>query len=216
MRIPAFAVISMKTLKLTVFFACLAPLGWLIWAIFTGNLSANPLDDITDTTGRWTLRFLLITLAISPLRQLTGWNSAIRLRRMLGLYAFFYGSLHFITYLWFDMFFDFAEVLKDIPQRPFITAGFIGFILMAPLAATSTKKWISRLGGRRWQLLHRLVYVSAIAGVIHYLWLVKLDIRYPVRYAIVLGLLLGFRLLVFVRGRLAVQPKLAGARAPRL
>jgi len=184
----------MKFLKTAVFLLCLAPFGWLIWAIFTGSLSANPLDDITDVTGRWTLRFLLITLAVSPLRQLTRRHALIRFRRMLGLFAFFYGFLHFVTYIVFNHFFDFDGIVIDVAKRPYITVGFTGFVLMIPLAVTSTKKWIVRLGGRRWQLLHRAIYVSALAGVVHYLWLVKLDTRYPVRYALVLSALLGFRL----------------------
>jgi sulfoxide reductase heme-binding subunit YedZ len=187
------------------FLGGLTPLLALIWWAESGQLSANPLDDITDQTGTWTLRFLMITLAITPLRRLTGWNSLIRFRRMSGLFAFSYGFLHFITYVWLDKFFDFAAIVMDIPQRPFITAGFTGLVLMLPLAITSTKKWIRRLGGKRWQMLHRLVYVTATAGVIHYLWLVKADTHRPVRYGILLAVLLGFR------AWNALQPRLAAS-----
>ncbi len=182
---------------------CLGPLAWLIWAAFTDNLSANPIDDITDTTGRWTLRFLLITLSITPLRKITGWTSLIRFRRMLGLFAFFHSILHFTTWILLDKFFDIDEMVKDVALRPFITAGFTAFVLMIPLAVTSTKKWISRLGGRRWQALHRLIYVSAIGGVLHYTWLVKLDWTYPFQYAAVLAVLLGYRIWTAFQSRLA-------------
>ena len=191
----------MKVLKPVAFLLCLGPVSWLIWAIFNDALSANPIDDITDLTGRWTLRFLLITLSVSPIRHLTGWNRAIRFRLMFGLFAFFYGLLHFTTYLALDRGFRFSEIGTDIGKRPYITVGFTGFVLMLPLAMTSTKKWIGRLGGRRWQLLHRAIYVSAIAGVIHYLWLVKLDIKYPIRYGVLLSVLLGFRLWDAIRRR---------------
>jgi sulfoxide reductase heme-binding subunit YedZ len=132
------------------------------------------------------LRILLTTLCITPLRKLTGWNNVIKYRRMLGLFAFFYGFLHFLTYAWLDQFFSVSDMLRDVYKRPFISAGFTGFIVMAPLAITSTTKWIVRLGGRRWQLLHRLTYVAGIAGVVHYLWLVKSDIERPVLYGALL------------------------------
>lgn len=180
---------------------CLGPLAWLIWAAFTDNLSANPIDEITDTTGRWTLRFLLITLSLTPLRKITGWTGFIRFRRMLGLFAFFHSVLHFTTWIWLDKFFDTNEMIKDVALRPFITAGFTAFVLMIPLAVTSTRKWISWLGGRRWQALHRLTYVSASAGVLHYIWLVKLDWRYPAQYAAVLAILLGYRLWYWFQSR---------------
>jgi len=179
--------------KPVVFLLCLAPIALLLWWLQTQQLSANPLDDITDQTGTWTLRFLLITLSISPIRRITGWNSVIRFRRMLGLFAFFYGLLHFTTYVWFVQFFDFNAILEDIPKRPFITAGFTALVLMFPLALTSTKKWILRLGGKRWQFLHRLIYLSAVAGVVHYLWLVKRDTDNPLVYGLILIVLLGFR-----------------------
>jgi methionine sulfoxide reductase heme-binding subunit len=181
-------------LKPVVFLACLGPMALLIWNAFNGGLSPNPIDDITDTTGDWTLRFLMITLSITPLRRITGWQSLIRFRRMLGLFAFFHGFLHFTTYVFLDHYFDFRTMVEDVIKRPYITVGFTGFVLMIPLAITSTKKWIGRLGGKRWQRIHRLIYVSATAGVIHYLWLVKLDIRRPLAYGAVLAGLLAFRL----------------------
>ena len=180
-------------LKPVVFLTCLGPLSWLIWLALTDGLSPNPIDDITDTTGRWTLRFLLITLSITPARRITGWNNFIRFRRMLGLFAFFYSFLHFTTWFVLDQFFAFADMVNDVIARPFITVGFTAFVLMIPLAITSTKKWITRLGGKRWQLLHRLIYVSAVAGVIHYLWVVKLDTQGPLVYGAILAVLLAFR-----------------------
>ena len=157
------------------------------------GLGANPIERITHSTGDWTLRFLLITLAITPVRKLLGIPWLIRFRRMFGLFAFFYGCLHFLTYIWLDKFFNLHEILADVAKRKFITIGFTAFVLLIPLALTSTTGWIRRLGGKRWQTLHRLIYVSAIAGVIHYLWLVKADIRKPVQYGILLGLLLFYR-----------------------
>jgi sulfoxide reductase heme-binding subunit YedZ len=195
-------------LKPLAFLAALGPAAWLVWAALTDHLSANPLSDITNETGIWTLRFLCITLAITPLRRLTGWNAAIKFRRMVGLFAFFYGTLHFLTYVIVDRFagLDFpngivslttvrnlaASIGADIYKRPFITIGFAALSLMVPLAATSTAGMIRRLG-RKWQTLHRLVYASATLGVIHYWWLVKADIRSPVMYAFIVGLLLLFR-----------------------
>ncbi len=183
----------MRGLKPVVFAACLVPLGLLLWRGFTGDLTANPIEYITHRTGDWTLRLLLITLAITPLRRLTGWNAVIGVRRMLGLFAFFYGSLHFLTYVVLDHFFALESILEDLTDRRFVTAGFTGFVLMIPLALTSTQAMVRRLGGRRWRALHRLVYASACAGVIHYLWLVKADLRPPLLYAAALALLLGFR-----------------------
>ena len=156
-----------RWLKVAAFGLCLVPLASEIWLAFHDGLGANPLEHITHMTGDWTIRFLVITLCVSPLRKLLHWPSLIRFRRMLGLFAFFYGILHFATYLWFDKAFEWPEIVKDIGKRPFITAGFFGLVCMLPLALTSTAGWIRRLGGKRWQLLHRLVYVSAIAGVVH-------------------------------------------------
>ena len=182
-----------RSLKPLVFALSLGPLAWLLWTGATGGLGANPIDKITDETGTWTLRFLLATLAVTPLRRLTGWNRLVSLRRMLGLFAFFYGTLHFLTWVVLDQFFAFDLMLKDVAKRPFITAGFTALMLMVPLALTSTAASIRRMGGRRWQMLHRLAYVSATAGVVHYWWLVKADITRPRRYAVALGVLLGVR-----------------------
>jgi sulfoxide reductase heme-binding subunit YedZ len=179
--------------KAPLFLLALGPLAWLTWGVFTDNLGANPIDVVTDETGTWTLRFLVLTLLITPLRRWFGWNGLVRFRRMLGLFAFFYGCLHFLTYIWLDQFFAFDEIVKDVIKRPFITAGFTAFLLMWPLALTSTKGWIRRLG-RRWQALHRLVYASAVLGVVHYWWLVKADISRPLRYALIVGVLLSARI----------------------
>jgi sulfoxide reductase heme-binding subunit YedZ len=184
----------MKWAKVSVFALALAPLAWLIWGAFHSELGGNPVEYITHSTGDWTLRFLLIALLITPLRKLSNQQYLLRFRRMLGLFAFFYGCLHFITYLWLDQSFDLASMTKDILKRPFITVGFIAFVAMVPLAITSTKKMIARLGGKRWQMLHRLIYVSAIAGVVHYWWLVKSDIRKPLMYGVMLAVLLALRL----------------------
>ena len=188
-----------RWMKIAVFVLCLAPLAALLWRGFHDDLGANPIEFITHSTGDWTLRFLCITLAITPLRRLLGWPEMIRFRRMLGLFAFTYGCLHFMTYLWLDKFFDFAAIIKDVWKRPFITAGFFGFVMMLPLALTSTAGWIRRLGGRRWQVLHRLVYVSATAGVVHYYWQVKSDIRLPVLYGAIVFVLLAYRAVVALR-----------------
>lgn len=185
----------MKWFKLALFPSCLLPLLLLATDAYRDNLGANPIEVITRSTGTWTLVFLLITLSVTPLRRITGFNALIRLRRMLGLFAFFYACLHFVTYFWLDQFFDWPAILKDVIKRPFITVGFSSFILLLPLAATSTTRMMQRLGGRRWLWLHRLVYVIALGGVVHYFWLVKKDITPPLMYAAVLGLLLGYRVL---------------------
>jgi sulfoxide reductase heme-binding subunit YedZ len=187
--------------KVLVFVLCLIPLSLLFWRAFNGNLTANPIEYVTRYTGTWTLRFLLITLAITPLRRFLKAPDLIRFRRMLGLYAFFYGFLHLVTYVWFDQFFDVAAIVKDVAKRPFITAGFTAFVLMLPLAVTSTAGWIRRLGGKRWQLLHRLVYFSTLAGVIHYYWLVKSDVRLPVLYGSLLAIAMLLRLPVWRASR---------------
>ena len=186
--------VSIRFAKRLVFVAAMGPLCILTWGALTGGLGANPIDVITRDTGTWTLRFLVLTLAVTPVRRVTGWNGVIGFRRMLGLFAFSYGTLHLFTYLWLDQFFDLAGILKDIVKRPFITAGTTAFVLMVPLALTSTARMIRRLGGRRWQRLHRLAYVSAIAGVVHYWWLVKADVRRPMAYAAVVIVLLVLRL----------------------
>lgn len=183
-----------QILTVGVFAACLVPLALLVRNALTNNLGANPIAEITAQTGIWTLRFLLLTLAITPLRRLMGWNRLIQWRRMLGLMAFFYGGLHFVTYIWLDQFFVLQDILIDVMERPFITVGFVSFVLLIPLAITSTTKMIRRLGGRWWQRLHRLIYVIAVGSILHYWWLVKADIREPLIYGSVLGVLLAFRL----------------------
>jgi len=183
-----------KAAKALAFFACLAPVVWLGFRTATGRLGINPVEDLELTTGIWTLRLLVLTLAITPLRRITGWNRIIQYRRMFGLFTFFYVALHFSIYVGLDEFFALGAILKDVAKRPFITMGFTAFALMIPLALTSTKGWIRRLG-KRWQLLHRLIYISAVCAAIHYLWKVKVMIGSPVYYAIVIGLLLAFRVL---------------------
>ncbi len=199
-----------RYLKPAVFLACLLPLARLGWKAFNAGLGANPIQVITFSTGTWTLVFLLVTLSITPLRKLTKQYWLIQYRRMLGLFAFFYACLHFTTYIWLDQFFDLHSVYKDVYKRPFITAGFTAFVLMIPLALTSTQ-WSIRKLGKRWQKLHRLIYLSAIAGVIHFLWAVKLDKRVPEIYAGILGALLLYRLVLWYRNRV-VTPKNAVSR----
>jgi sulfoxide reductase heme-binding subunit YedZ len=179
--------------KALIFPVCLLPLALLGLAAYHGDLGANPLEVITHTTGDWTLRFLLITLCITPLRLITKQYWLIQYRRMLGLFAFFYGALHLTTYLWFDKFFSWPAILEDIGKRKFITVGFLAFVLMIPLAGTSTKGMIRRLG-KRWSAIHRLIYVSAALGIVHYYWLVKADHRLPLFYGGLLFFLLGYRL----------------------
>lgn len=188
-------------MKPGVFVACLLPLVALAWNALTNNLGANPIEAITNQTGIWTLRFLLITLTVTPVRRLSGWNRVIQLRRMLGLFAFFYGTLHFTTYIWLDQFFIVQEMIADVLKRPFITVGFLSFALLVPLAITSTSRMIKRLGGKWWQRLHRVVYGIAIGGVVHYLWLVKADIRPPLTYGGLLAVLLGYRVWAWYRYR---------------
>ena len=188
----------LRYFKPVIFLACLAPVGRLLWRGFHAQLGANPIETITHGTGDWTLTFLLITLSVTPLRKLTRQYWLIGLRRIFGLFAFFYGTLHLMTYVWLDKFFDVHEMLHDIVKRRFITAGMTAFALMIPLALTSTKWSIRKLGGKRWQALHRLIYFSAAAGVIHYIWLVKADLKKPLEYAAVLGGLLVYRLVAWI------------------
>ena len=179
--------------KPLVFCVSLLPLAWLCWLAWQDRLGANPVETLSHRTGDWSLRFLLLTLAVTPLRRLTGWNGPIRFRRMLGLFAFFYVCLHFGVYLIFDQFFDWAGIVEDVAKRPYITVGFAGWLLLVPLAVTSTNGMMKRLG-RNWQRLHRSVYLIGALGVLHYLWLVKTDITEPLLYGGLLGLLLGYRL----------------------
>lgn len=206
------AFLATRTPGFLLFLLCLAPAGWLAAALLRGALGVNPIEKITHETGQWTLRLLLATLAVTPLRRTLGRPELIRFRRMLGLFAFFYATLHLFTYLWLDQFFDWPAIGRDIAKRRYITAGMLSFALMLPLALTSTRGWIARLGGRRWQRLHRLVYAAAAAGVIHFWWLVKSDIREPALYGAVLALLLLSRLL-WRRGR-AAAPAPAPAERP--
>jgi methionine sulfoxide reductase heme-binding subunit len=184
---------NVRRVKATLFVAGLYPLAFLLWLGFTGGLGADPVEFIRRSTGTWTLDFLVITLAVTPLRRATGWHWLARLRRMFGLYAFSYAVIHVVTYLWLDHLFDLAEIWRDIVKRPLIAAGFLSFVLMIPLAATSTDRMARRLGGRRWQQLHRAVYLVAIAGVIHFWWLVKLDYTRPLIYSVIIGGLLAAR-----------------------
>ncbi len=181
-------------LKISVFLLSLIPLCTLISGAYFANLGANPIEKITHNTGYWALTFLLITLTITPLRRLLSWHWLLRLRRMLGLFAFFYASLHFSTYLVLDQFFDWANIIKDIVKRPYITLGFIAFVLLIPLAITSNNRVIKLIGGKRWLVLHRLIYPIAISGVVHYAWLVKKDLTNPLTFAVLLGLLFVIRL----------------------
>jgi len=196
---------KLRFTKIVIFVAALIPLARLAWKAFHGGLGANPIEVITHSTGDWTLILILTTLAITPLRKLTKQYWLIGVRRMIGLLAFFYGCLHFTTYTWLDKFFDWHEMIKDIAKRPFITMGFTAFVLLIPLALTSTRGWIRRLG-RNWQRLHWLIYVAGIAAVIHYIWLVKADLRKPLQYALVLGVLLLYRIVVWA---LEARKKLA-------
>lgn len=193
--------LSNKWLKLPVFLLCLAPIATVAWRALHHDLTANPIEFITHATGDWTLRFLVITLAVTPLRNLLGLPELIRFRRMLGLFAFFYACLHFTTYIWLDKFFDLSEVWKDVVKRRFITVGFAAFLMLIPLAITSTAGWIRRLGGKRWQALHRLIYFSAILAVIHYYWLVKSAVLRPLTYAAIVALLLLVRIPIWLANR---------------
>ncbi|HYL11029.1 MAG TPA: protein-methionine-sulfoxide reductase heme-binding subunit MsrQ [Candidatus Acidoferrales bacterium] len=186
-------ILTSRWTKVVVCAASLAPAGRLVWKALHRGLGPNPIEYVTHETGDWILIFLTVTLAITPARKILRLPELIRFRRMVGLLAFFYAFLHFSTWIGLDKFFDLAEMLHDVRKRPFITAGFTGFVLLLPLALTSTRGWIRRLGGKRWQWLHRLIYVSATAGVVHYYWLVKSDVRKPVMYGTIIGLLLAFR-----------------------
>ena len=193
-------------IKAGLFALCLVPLARLVYGGFANSLGANPIETITRSTGWWTLFLLMTTLAVTPLRRWSGANWLLRLRRMLGLFAFFYASVHFMTFVWFDHWFDVAEILNDVVKRPFVTVGFAAYLLLLPLAATSTNRMVRRLG-RNWQRLHRLIYVIATLGVVHFWWLVKRDVTEPLLFALVLAVLLGVRL--FRRAREARPSALA-------
>jgi sulfoxide reductase heme-binding subunit YedZ len=191
-------VLSSKWTKVFAFLLCLVPLFQLLWRAYRQKLGANPIEKITHTTGDWTIWFLLITLSVTPLRKLLKQPQLARFRRMLGLFAFFYGLLHLTTWMWLDKFFDVKEMWEDVVKRRFITMGMLGLLLMVPLAITSTAGWVRRLGFVRWQRIHRLVYFSALAGVIHYYWLVKSDVRLPLLYGGILALLMTYRLVAWM------------------
>lgn len=202
---------DIKFNKALVFLNCLVPLALLGWDAYYQKLGANPLEFVTRTTGTLTLLFLLISLAVTPARKLTGAQWLIKFRRMLGLYAFFYGFLHLTTYVWFDKFFSVKAVGQDVIQRPFIAVGMFSFFLMVPLALTSTNAMVKRLGGKRWARLHKAVYISALGGVVHYWMLVKADTRKPLLFGVILALLLGYRLLA---SRQKQQPRSLGLNIP--
>lgn len=202
-------ILTSKWTKVVVFAGCLMPFGWLTWRGLHNDLTSDPVAYVTHFTGDWTLRFLVITLGITPLRQILHLPQLVRFRRMLGLFAFFYVCLHFTTWIWPDHDFAWSEMWKDVLKRPFITVGFTALVLLIPLALTSTAGWIRRLGGRRWLMLHRLIYVIAVAGVIHYYWLVKSDVRKPLFYGFLVAVLLAWRLgrwLIGRRGKARAAP----------
>lgn len=202
------AIRTAAALKALAFAAALVPLAMLGAGLvfYPDWLGANPAEFITRSTGDWTLRFLLLTLAVTPLRKITGWHALARYRRVLGLFAFFYAAVHLSSYLAFDHAFDALAIVRDIVKRPFITVGFATLVLMAPLAATSTNAMVKRLGGRRWTALHRIVYLIAPLGVLHFWWMVKRDVTEPAIYAVVLAVLLGWRL----AARASAKPQRAG------
>jgi sulfoxide reductase heme-binding subunit YedZ len=207
--------LTSKWTKVVLFLVCLVPFVSLVWRALHANLGANPVEFVQHATGDWTLRFLVFTLSITPLRRLLSVPELIRFRRMLGLFAFFYVCLHFLTYIGPDQSFNLGGMWKDVQKRRYITVGFTAFVLLIPLAFTSTAGWIRRLGGRRWQLLHRAIYVSAVCGVIHYYWLVKSDVRKPLFYGAIVAVLLAWRLGDwFLRRRREPSASAASRRVP--
>jgi len=206
---------KLRFTKIAIFLAALVPLERLVWKALHDGLGANPIEFITHSTGDWTLILVLATLSVTPLRRFTRQYWLIGVRRMIGLFAFFYGTLHFLTYIWLDKFFDIHEMWKDIAKRPFITVGFSALVLMIPLAVTSTAWSIRRLGGKNWQRLHRLIYLTGILGVVHYAWLVKADLRKPIEYGFLLSILLLYRVGAWAseRRKSTVMPAPARGRA---
>ena len=194
------------SLKRLVFVVALLPLSWLVYALLADKLGANPIEAVTRDTGLWALRFIMVTLLISPLRQMTGVNALVRFRRMLGLFAFFYACMHMLLYLGLDQFFDWQEIWLDIIKRPFITVGFVSFVLLIPLTVTSTDRMIKRLGGRRWKKLHYLIYLIVVLSCVHFYMLVKQDKTEPLIYLLIMILLLGVRVINRFRRR---QPKVS-------
>jgi len=206
--------LSSRWSKALVFALAAWPLAFIIWRTARGELTANPVEFYQHQTGDWTLRFLVFTLAVTPLRKILQLPELVRFRRMLGLFAFFYACLHFLTYLGPDQSFSLSGMLADVVKRPFITVGFLAFLLLVPLAVTSTAGWIRRLGGKRWQMLHRAVYLAAAAGVVHYYWLVKSDIRKPVFYGALVGILLAWRMWSWSSKRKAAAGQAAAEGSP--
>jgi methionine sulfoxide reductase heme-binding subunit len=205
---------TLRFTKIGIFLAALIPLERLLWRALHDGLGANPIEVITHSTGDWTLIFILTTLSITPLRQITRQYWLIGLRRMVGLFAFFYGTLHFLTYIWLDKFFDVHEISKDIVKRPFIAVGFAAFVLLIPLALTSTAWSIRWLGGRNWRRLHRLIYLTGILAVIHYTWLVKADRHKPIEYGVVLATLLSYRVVIWTYEKIYAERRPAPVRDP--
>lgn len=209
-------ILTSKWTKVVVFVVCLGPAAWLVWRGIHQDLTADPIKFITHFTGDWILRFLIITLAITPLRKILHLPQLIRFRRMFGLFAFFYAFLHFSTWIGLDQTFNLTGMWQDVMKRPFITVGFTAFVLLIPLAITSTAGWIRRLGGKRWQMLHRLIYATAVLGVIHFYWSVKSDVRKPLEYAFFVGVLLAWRLGSWLMARRkGTVPRTAARREPR-
>jgi sulfoxide reductase heme-binding subunit YedZ len=200
------AILTSKWTKVAVFLLCLIPFADLLWRFITGNLGINPVETLQHGTGDWTIRFIVFTLCITPFRRLFNLPDLIRFRRMLGLFAFFYVCMHFLTYLGPDQSFDLSGMWKDVAKRPFISVGFAGFVSLIPLAVTSTAGWIRRIGGKRWQMLHRLIYFAAVCGVVHYYWLVKSDVRKPVFYGALVAILLLWRLVSWISKRRSQAP----------
>ncbi len=200
------AILISKWTKVAVFLLCLIPFADLLRRFIKGNLGINPVETLQHGTGDWTIRFIVFTLCITPFRKLFNLPDLIRFRRMLGLFAFFYVCMHFLTYLGPDQSFDLSGMWKDVAKRPFITVGFAGFVSLIPLAITSTAGWIRRIGGKRWQILHRLIYFAAVCGVVHYYWLVKSDVRKPVFYGALVAILLLWRLAGWISKRRSQAP----------
>ena len=202
---------TLRWLKSTLFIICLVPIASLAYGVFTASISGDPVETMTEVTGQWGLRFLLLTLTITPLRKLLKMPDLIKFRRMLGLFAFFYAFCHLNVYIVFDQFFDFPAIWRDTLEKKFVFAGMLALVLMIPLAITSTNGWVKRLGGKRWQRLHKLVYIIAIAAVVHFIWLVKADLSEPLVYALILAVLLGYRV-VGKKPKEQVSPNHATAR----
>lgn len=205
----------LRAVKPGLFLLSLGPAVWLVARGIRGDLGVNPAETLQLETGLWALRFLLLTLAVTPVRRLTGWNRIIQYRRMLGLFAFFYGVVHMLTYVVLDLSFALGDLAADVAKRPFITLGFLALLSMVPLALTSTRGWIRRLG-RQWQTLHRLVYASGLLAVLHYAWKVKVFTGSPVRYAAALGVLLAFRAVWYLTHAKSFSPQRVKAAPLRL